>query len=154
MIFIAHRGNTRGTNTERENHPIYINEALAQDFDVEIDVWFKDNEFWLGHDVPQYRIDEAFLQNERLWCHAKDITTVQRLLTNKDIHCFFHQEDDVTLTSRKIMWTFPGCQLTDNSISVMPERVNQKYDDIMDALGICSDFIEDYYEVASKVGDK
>ena len=150
MIFIAHRGNTAGQNLARENHPCYINEALEKGFDAEIDVWYKREKFWLGHDNPQHEVEEVFLENEKLWCHAKDIETFQRLLQNDKIHCFFHQEDDVTLTSRKIMWTFPGCQLTDSSICVMPERVNQAYKDIMGALGICSDFIGDYFTATEK----
>jgi hypothetical protein len=38
-IWIAHRGNTRGPNPEKENHPDYILQAIREGFDVEIDVW-------------------------------------------------------------------------------------------------------------------
>ena len=39
MIFIAHRGNTKGPNKELENTPGYIDEALDNGFDVEVDIW-------------------------------------------------------------------------------------------------------------------
>ena len=38
-IWIAHRGNTRGPNPEKENQPEYILQAINEGFDVEIDVW-------------------------------------------------------------------------------------------------------------------
>ena len=38
MIFISHRGNISSKNTNRENSPEYIDEAIGQGFDVEIDV--------------------------------------------------------------------------------------------------------------------
>ena len=44
-----------------ENRPGHINKALWQGFDVEIDVWYIDDEFWLGHDIPHYKIEENFL---------------------------------------------------------------------------------------------
>ena len=72
MIYISHRGNLEGKNPERENHPIYIIEALSQGYDVEIDVWYVDRSFFLGHDAPQYKVDTKFLQNANLWCHAKN----------------------------------------------------------------------------------
>ena len=53
-----------------ENHPEYIQETLAQNFDVEIDVWWVDEEFWLGHDNPQYPVEENYLENPKFWCHA------------------------------------------------------------------------------------
>ena len=37
MIYISHRGNLNG-KSDRENQPDYLEEALAQGFDVEIDV--------------------------------------------------------------------------------------------------------------------
>ena len=39
MILISHRGNIDGKIVERENHPDYIDKAISEEFDVEIDVW-------------------------------------------------------------------------------------------------------------------
>ena len=53
MKIIAHRGNLSGP-TQTENHPDQIKKALDLGFDVEIDVWYKENKVFLGHDFPQY----------------------------------------------------------------------------------------------------
>ena len=126
-----------------ENRPGHINKALWQGFDVEIDVWYIDDEFWLGHDIPQYKIEENFLENPRLWCHAKNIDTLYKMTSNSLIHCFWHQDDDVTLTSRGYLWTYPGKQLTKKSICVLPEFEDKKSKVILpkNVAGICSDFI-------------
>ena len=46
MIYISHRGNIDGPDTGKENSPDYIIKALSLGFDVEIDVWFKDDKFY------------------------------------------------------------------------------------------------------------
>ena len=135
MILISHRGNLNG-KTDRENQPKYIEEAIFHDFDVEVDVWYDGKQFWLGHDKPQYKVSEGFLEHPNLWCHAKNIDALYVMNTNYHIHCFWHQEDDVTLTSRGFFWTYPGKQLTEKSICVLPEK---KLD--VEVAGVCSDFI-------------
>ena len=54
MKIISHRGNLTGPNPIRENSIDYIEEAIAEGFDVEVDLWVDDNECYLGHDDPQY----------------------------------------------------------------------------------------------------
>ena len=56
MKLIAHRGNIFGPNLDRENNPDYILEALDYGCDVEIDLWVKDNDLFLGHSSPEYPI--------------------------------------------------------------------------------------------------
>ncbi len=140
MYYISHRGNLSGSQPEFENKPAYIVEALNKGFDVEIDVWFKNGSFWLGHDEPTYRIYYSFLQNKKLWCHAKNIKALNEMLKIKNIHCFWHEEDTVTLTSKGYIWTYPEKDLTDKSICVLPNSnsATQSY------IGICSDYIERY----------
>ena len=137
LILISHRGNLNG-KSDRENQPDYIKEALSQGFDVEVDVWHIDNQFWLGHDKPQYKVSEGLFEHPNLWCHAKNIEGLYSMLED-DIHCFWHQEDDVTLTSKGYIWTYPGKQLTKNSICVLPESVPD-----VKISGICSDNIYVY----------
>jgi hypothetical protein len=140
MIKISHRGNLFGPSPEKENSPHYIIEAL-QNYHVEIDVWFNKS-FFLGHDQPTYPISLEFLKNEKLWCHAKNIAALTEMLRN-NIHCFWHQTDDVALTSQNYLWTFPGKPIaTHKAIAVMPETV--KNWDYSAAIGICSDYIGDY----------
>ena len=148
MIYISHRGNLNGSNPNWENDPDYIRETLDKGFDVEIDVWYENSSFYLGHDKPIHKIDVGFLKKNGLWCHAKDIDTLNIMLSYSDIHCFWHQEDDVTLTSRNFIWTYPGKPLTENSITVLPELNNDNSLTMLPKklLGICSDFITRYKE--------
>ena len=140
MILISHRGNITGPNSDKENHPDYILKALQQGYDVEIDVWEISGSYFLGHDRPDYLVKADFLKNNKLWCHAKNIDALKSMIGD-GIHCFWHQEDDVTLTSNGYMWTYPGIPLTDKSICVLPEEVNSSLENCM---GICSDFIVNY----------
>ncbi len=46
MIYISHRGNLEGPTKDFENKPEYIENAISQGYEVEIDVWFKNNNFF------------------------------------------------------------------------------------------------------------
>ena len=140
MILIAHRGNINGSIPELENKPEYINKALKLGYDVEIDVWFKNNKYYLGHDKPQYEVNINFLKNKKLWCHAKNILALSNMIEEKNIHCFYHDNDAVVLTSRNFLWTFPGNYLTKKSICVESNKKNiEGIDDI--CYGLCSDYV-------------
>jgi len=56
MILISHRGNVSGPNPKMENSPLFIQSALEQGFNVEIDVWYKDKKFYLGHDIYNMKL--------------------------------------------------------------------------------------------------
>ncbi len=140
MILISHRGNISGIRSENENNPNYINAALKLGYEVEVDVRFENGKFFLGHDFSQYHIDNEFLLNNKIWCHAKTKDALEALDKIK-AHYFWHQEDDYTITSKGFIWTYPGKKLFNKSICVLPE----KYDyENFNCLGICSDFIENY----------
>lgn len=47
MKIISHRGNLNGRNVFTENSVESINLALKHGFDVEIDVWYKNNNWYL-----------------------------------------------------------------------------------------------------------
>lgn len=138
MKFIAHRGNTAGPNPELENRPEYILTA-AEKYDVEIDVWFVDGKYMLGHDMPTYEVPLSFLRNSRLWCHAKNLETLCELLRYSDIICFGHNIDDGVLTSNNFIWTYPGKDITARSIAVMPE-LSPGWNYSM-AYAYCSDYV-------------
>tara|TARA_X000000368_G_C22726316_1_gene577500 strand:- start:158 stop:595 length:438 start_codon:yes stop_codon:yes gene_type:complete len=141
MLYISHRGNLNGINPKQENKPSYIFDALERSFDVEVDVWFVKGKFYLGHDEPKDLIDDKFLKIKKLWFHSKNIEALYEL-TKLNVKCFWHQNDDVTLTSNGFIWTYPGKPLTEKSICVLPELNNIK---TFNCAGICSDFILDYY---------
>jgi hypothetical protein len=141
MIKISHRGNLTGPNPTRENSPQYIREALNCGFHVEIDVWYLNDAFFLGHDLGQYPIEPQFLQNEQLWVHCKNIEALIKVREYTNIHYFWHEEDTLTLTSKGFIWAYPGKQPIPDSIAVMPEIHN---DALKACIGICSDFIQKY----------
>ena len=140
MIFISHRGNINGINKKFENNPTYIQSAINKGYNVEIDVWYK-NAFFLGHDRPQFKVSQKFLENKKFWCHAKNLEALEKLQKLRTKY-FWHQNDDYTLTSNGYIWTYPGKQLTNKSICVLPELNNIK---TFNCAGICSDFILNYY---------
>lgn len=142
MILISHRGNTSGKIPHLENDHDYIKNAIHLGYEVEIDVWYK-NGFWLGHDNPEYEttIDFLLTNADKLWCHAKNIEAMVEMKKEKSINCFWHQTDDITLTSKGYIWAYPGKQPIQNSIAVMPEMYN---DNLTNCIGVCSDYIEDY----------
>jgi hypothetical protein len=146
MILISHRGNLNGANLEMENRQDYIDIALGLKYDVEIDIWMINDALFLGHDEPQYRINEKWLSEraDKLWIHAKNISIVEWLVNKNNLHWFWHQEDTITLTSKKFIWAFPGKQIITNSIAVMPELYN---DDITKCIGICTNLINTYDKI-------
>lgn len=104
MKIISHRGNLSGPNLVDQNKPSYILKAIAEGFDVEVDVWYVDGNFYLGHDAPDHYVNLDFLRQNGLWCHAKNYSALFELL-RIGINCFWHQEDDLTLTSSGYIWT-------------------------------------------------
>jgi hypothetical protein len=138
MKLISHRGNLYGPNPNEENNPQYIIDTLELGYDVEIDVWYIDNKFYLGHDYAKYEIDIKFLLNEKLWCHSKNLDALNEMLNN-GIRCFWHQNDDFTLTSDGFIWTYPNKETTIKSIIVclddtLPNNLNKN-----NIYGICGD---------------
>lgn len=141
MILISHRGNLMGPNKKYENHPDYLNEALHSNFNIEIDLFYHESYLWLGHDKPQYKItDNEWLNDKRVWCHAKNIKTLNYLIKFKNIHCFFHQNDDVTLTSKGFIWTFPKKKVFSNSVIVIQEKIMKNQ--LPSCYGVCSDYVD------------
>ena len=125
MILISHRGNIKGANSSDENRPEYINNALNLGYNVETDVWFKNNSFYLGHDMPQFKIDKSFLINKKIWCHAKNFNSLYEM-SKINCHYFWHEEDKYTITSKGYIWAYPGEEINENTICVLPEKINQK----------------------------
>jgi hypothetical protein len=140
--YISHRGNLNGPEKHLENTVPYIDIALKKGFDVEIDIWLVDNQLYLGHDKPENVINIEYLSNDNLWCHCKNIEAFELLLSHK-IHCFYHTTEDVILTSRGYVWTYPNKLLINNSICVLPEIVSVSQN-LFKCSGICSDYVEKY----------
>lgn len=143
MILISHRGNVYGKRPQLENNPQYILSAVDEKYFVEIDAWKIKNQWWLGHDFPQYETDENFLKNKRFLVHAKNLDALKNLM-ELDIHCFWHQEDHYTITNKGVIISYPGHACGDNVICMKPELLSM--DTVADSYGICSDYIGFYNE--------
>tara|TARA_R100000908_G_C3612103_1_gene61803 strand:+ start:50 stop:496 length:447 start_codon:yes stop_codon:yes gene_type:complete len=147
MILISHRGNIDGPNPENENKPPYILDAIIKGYEVEVDFWFSNNKFYLGHDEPQYDIPIEWLENNyrKLWIHCKNVDAINKLHELDRggfyLNYFWHENDKVTLTSQGYLWAYPGVDCS-NGISVMPELA--KDFKLENVLGICSDYIINY----------
>jgi len=143
MILISHRGNLKGSDKKRENHPSCIDEVLHQGYDCEVDIRINDGIVHLGHDNPVYPVGIRWLieRKENLWIHCKDHESMELMQNHPELNYFWHDKDDMTLTSKGYVWVYPGKQPVKNSIAVLPE-VNK--DDVFGCAGICSDIIESY----------
>lgn len=151
MILIAHRGLINGPNSKLENTEFAISVALAEGFDVELDVWFDntDRTWYLGHDKPTYKTSLEFIAQKGLWIHCKNYIAALQLrdlvFQHKHLHFFWHENDARTLTSQGYWWTFPNKELGFSSIALMPEwYVNIENLDLCktwNCAGICSDYV-------------
>jgi hypothetical protein len=142
MKLIAHRGLINGPDINLENRPEHILKSLDDDYDCEIDLWIVNSDFYLGHDNPQYPINPKFLDKFGLWIHAKNLSAL-RWLTTTNLEYFWHQEDNFTLTSHNYIWTYPGKELTQRSVCVMPEWEDSTLQNIrnINCYAICSDYV-------------
>lgn len=138
MIIISHRGNINGPDPIKENTIDQIDLAYDLGYQVEIDIWFINDTWYLGHDKPETQIKFKWIKKRRkwLWCHAKNLEAIYELNKNK-MHCFWHENDKMTITNRGIYWCYPGVYIK-NGITVIKgqdfcfQHINIK--------GICTDY--------------
>ena len=91
------------------------------------------------------------LQIPGLWCHAKSEEALHFMIENKVPNYFWHQEDDVTLTSSGYIWTHSNNNIYTNKSIVchMDRPTPEDMVNYKNTSGICSDYIE----VARQGGD-
>lgn len=155
MIYIAHRGNLRGSDPDKENTLTQIQKALRLNFEVEIDVWCKGGKWFLGHDEPQEPISLEFLDYFGFWVHCKNFESLEQLslmdaTLNLSCNYFWHEKDQFTLTSKRLIWTYPGGPIGPSSI-VLAKDDNYSDEDLLGTLGICSDNIMEVKERLEKL---
>ena len=151
MKYIAHRGLFNGPDVNLENRPQQIEMALSRGYDCEVDLWRIKNEWFLGHDIPDYPVDEEFLKQSGLWLHCKNLDALLEMSDrSENYEYFWHQNDDFTLTSNNWIWTYPGKELTRNSIAVQPEARDDWWawtltckDSIS---GVCTKYVEKFIQ--------
>jgi hypothetical protein len=150
MILISHRGNVKEKIEDEENHPDTIKNVISLGYDVEIDIRYIDNNWYLGHDAPQYIIKTDWLikYSNKLWIHCKNLQAFSQCNNLYGIlNYFFHGKDKYTLTSKQIIWAYPGSELDNNTICVLPELFDYHIDILKRSRGICTDNIFFYEEV-------
>ena len=148
MILIAHRGNITGPIPSLENEPSYLSDAINEGFDVEIDLWFINNQLYLGHDNPQYKIEYSWLKDRstRLWIHCKHLESMcylRKTDTDNKLNYFGHDNDDYVLTSQNFLFCKPTKKLDEHCILVMPEFYNYEVSD-ENCHGILTDYPKGY----------
>ena len=143
MKLISHRGNINGVRPEEENTTEYVDRAIKLGYDVEIDVWFKDNFFYLGHDGPEriVSLDWLLARSKNLWIHCKNFESLS-FLCDFDLILFFHEKEDYTIISNKKIWAHNLSNIDDKCVIPLLTK-NQITNWIKQPVyGVCSDFIE------------
>jgi hypothetical protein len=135
MKIISHRGNLSGRNEVLENSPDFIDTAMSQGFDVEIDLWIDNDGIYLGHDAPTYQVSHEWIGQrfESLWIHAKNTLAIEYLSKTK-YNWFWHENDLITITSHGNIWANIGV-FVENGITVQlgySKLPNSNY-------GVCTD---------------
>ena len=158
MRFISHRGNLNGPMPELENQPGYVEHAIASGFDVEVDLWVNESGIFLGHDGPQYQVPKEWLMDRKsqLWVHCKNAEALSFSITY-DLHCFFHNTDDYTVTSKGYVWSYPGKKSSSQKcIKVLPELQWWDLDSswLEKYFGVCSDFVAELNKPKYKIPDE
>ena len=145
MKIISHRGNLTGPNPLRENSIDYIEEAITEGFDVEVDLRVEDDEFYLGHDDAQYFVTLGWLIKYRdlLWIHCKNREALEKMSSFAiEFNYFWHESDRYTITNKGIGWVLVGQLPYSKSVIVLPESISL-YDYhpeyIKNSFGICTD---------------
>lgn len=138
MRIISHRGNLNGPLIDLENSIDYIENALNLGFDVEIDLWFISNKFFLGHDYGVHMVDYEWLKNRSdfLWIHCKNDECLIRL-RDTDFNYFWHESDKYTITSKNFIWSYVDVKTPNTIINLRGETevINRT-----DFTGICTDY--------------
>ena len=147
MKIIAHRANINGPISKNENQKSSIKDCLDSGYDVEIDIRLLEGNLYLGHDKPQIIIslEELRIFKNKAWVHCKNLQAFSFFRQIEEgFNYFWHEKDSYTLTSKGYIWAYPGKELSQECICVMPE-INFSNNNIkvlknLPISGICTDY--------------
>jgi hypothetical protein len=145
MKIISHRGNINGIVPEKENRPSYIDCALQLGYDVEVDIRYIKNSFYLGHDTPDFEVSDVWIQSRKdnIWFHCKNSEAAYQLFLLDKIKYFCHSIDPYVLTSTNHIWVHDLSMITDHSIIPLLDLNSiityQKYKNVY---AICTDYVD------------
>ena len=140
MKIISHRGNLNGP--QKEDNVISQLEKVAETMLVEVDVWSLGLKWYLGHDGPEREVSYDFIANPNFILHAKNLKALYSLSVT-ELHYFWHQEDDFTLTSKNFIWTYPKKEVPPLSIIVCQTLEEVEKYKTKNIWGICTDYVAD-----------
>jgi hypothetical protein len=153
MKIISHRGNINGPVVEKENRPSYIDCAIQLGYDVEVDLRLINNEFWLGHDEAQYRIELSWmeLRKDKIWYHCKDIYSALKLAKlDNEYQYFCHSIESFVCTSNGYIWVHDLENKIDDKciIPLISKEDIQQYNGYK-PFAVCTDFVNYFLEKKS-----
>mgnify|MGYP001171670203 FL=1 len=142
MKLISHRGNISGVYEDLENTEDYIQKAIDLGYDVEIDVWYKDFNLYLGHDGPEriVRLDWLLHRSDKLWIHCKNFASLS-FLSDFNLTLFFHEKEDYTIISNGKIWAHNLSNIDDKCVIPLLSKKDITEWTKTTVYGVCSDFI-------------
>lgn len=147
-LLVYHRGNSSEVPTV-ENNPNSLSTAVAARKHVELDIWLQPGGvLFVGHDGPDTLVSWSWLKEmaPRALIHCKDGATfvgLKRWFGERGIAAdlFYHTTEDYALSTGGKIIVYPGRQLFEGCLDMMPElcgRTPLGNDDVMCG-EICSD---------------
>jgi len=144
MLYISNRGNQYTKLPDQENTFSYVAEAIAQNIDVKVDLWTKDNAYYLGNDEAKDEVDFSFFINyaNNLWVQCRNKESLEKLQGFKQYLNYFWDEGnkDFIVTSKGYVISLNKENVFLDSIYFLGEN---EYDNEK-CQGICSDKIMTY----------
>lgn len=146
--FICHRGNLSQKVLEDENKPDILDQRINEGYHIELDVWVKDDKYFLGHDRPETKIEWSWLMKHlsQKYIHCKDGATLEHMILRSgqegfNPNLFYHTVEDYAITTRGSIIVLPGKKLLTGSINMMPELASEQrpLEERRKALAVCSD---------------
>ncbi|MFA5149612.1 MAG: hypothetical protein WC433_01700 [Candidatus Omnitrophota bacterium] len=83
---------------------------------------------------------------DKVILHCKDLKAFQKI-AEMGIHCFFHNKDLATITSRGWAWFYPSKSRFYGGVNVLPE-LHHAHKTMNGVFGVCTDFPTKY-----RIGD-
>ena len=117
--------------------------AIKEGFDAEVDVWYNDNQWCLGHDKPDHKVEFNFFTSE-MWLHCKNLQAVEKL-KGTNLNWFWHETDKIAQTSAGHIWCYPNVHV-DNSIMVI---LGLPHETPRNLKGVCTDHAISWREFSS-----
>jgi hypothetical protein len=145
MRIISHRGNVSGPSPKYENSPEFIDSALSLGLDVEVDLRIVNNNFFLGHDNPDFEVSIDWLNQRKknLWIHTKNFNAFEQLLElNNNFIFFYYTLEPLVLISNGKIWCHQIENITNppNCIAPLISKASLLEEKRTNWFGVCTDY--------------